>query len=318
MYEKVLEAAKRLEGVAHKTPVLTSTLLNEKTGNQIYLKCENFQRGGAFKFRGAYNAISSLNPEVRKKGIIAFSSGNHAMATALTCEIFGVPAMIVVPDDVAKVKMDTIKYYGATVVTFDRAKETREVALKRQIDKYGYTFIPPFDHENVVAGQGTIAKELIEEVGELDYVFAPCSGGGLLSGTVVSAKHLLPECKVIGVQPEQADYTVRAFKTGIIQRMDNVQTVADGLRGACVGNFTFEIIKKMVDDLLTVSESEIIDTMYYLWTRLKIIVEPAGGVGLAPLLHDKLDIKGKRIGIIVSGGNVDVRKCGELFANVCS
>lgn len=316
MFDKVLAAARRLEGIAHRTPILTSRLLNEVTGNTIYLKCENFQRMGAFKFRGAYNAISALTPAARQRGIITYSSGNHAQAVALTGKLLGVPTTVIMPSDAPSVKFAATKAYGAEVIGYDKEKTSRETVARELVAQHGYTLIPPFDHEEVVAGQGTAAKELIEEVGNLDYVFAPCGGGGLLSGTAVSVKHLSPACRVYGVEPELADDAVRSFKTGVLQSVHNPSTIADGLRTPALGKVTFPLVQKYVDDMITVSEEEIIRTMYYLWTRLKIVVEPSGAVSLAPLLCRKLPIAGRRAGIILSGGNVDVRLAGEIFAGI--
>lgn len=316
MFEKVLAAAKRLEGVAHRTPVMTSRLLDEKTGNTIYLKCENFQRIGAFKFRGAFNAVSALSPEERKRGVVTYSSGNHAQAIALTGRMLQVPTTVVMPADAPAVKSAATKGYGATIVPYDRAKESREEVTKALMDKHGYTLIPPYDHEEVVAGQGTAARELIEEVGMLDYIFAACGGGGLLSGTAISTKHMLPGGRVIGVEPELADDATRSFKSGQLHTVHNPETIADGLRTPCLGKVTFPLVRQYVDDMVTVSEEEILSTMYFLWTRLKIVVEPSGAVSLAPLFHRKLPFEGKKVGIILSGGNVDVRLAGELFANI--
>ncbi|HMM23011.1 MAG TPA: threo-3-hydroxy-L-aspartate ammonia-lyase [Selenomonadales bacterium] len=314
MFEKVLAAAGRLEGVAHRTPVFTSRLLDEQSGNAIYLKCENFQRMGAFKFRGAFNAVSALSPEDRQRGIVTYSSGNHAQAIALTGKLLGVPTTVVMPSDAPAVKFAATQAYGAAIVSYDRARQSREAVAQTLMDRHGYTLIPPYDHEEVVAGQGTAARELIEETGPLDYVFAPCGGGGLLSGTAVSAKHMLPEGRVIGVEPELADDATRSFKTGQLHTVQNPATIADGLRTPALGQVTFPLVRQYVDDMVTVSEEEILATLYFLWTRLKMVVEPSGAVGLAPLFHRKLPIAGKRIGVIISGGNVDVRMAGELFA----
>jgi threo-3-hydroxy-L-aspartate ammonia-lyase len=316
MYEKVLAAAKRLEGVAHKTPVMTSRLLDEHTGNTVFLKCENFQRMGAFKFRGAYNAVSTLPPDVRRRGIVTYSSGNHAQAIALTGKLLNIPTTVVMPSDAPAVKFAATKAYGASIVSYDRAKVAREAVAQQLIDKYGYTLIPPFDHEEVVAGQGTAAKELIEAVGELDYLFVQCGGGGLLSGSAISSKQLLPRCRVIGVEPELADDATRSFRTGELHRIDNPQTIADGLRTPSLGKITFPLVRTLVDDMVTVNENEIVTTMYYLWTRLKIVIEPSGAVSLAPLFHRTFPAQGKRIGVILSGGNVDVRQVGEIFAGI--
>jgi threonine dehydratase len=316
MFEKVLAAARRIEGVAHRTPVMTSRLLNEATGNEVYLKCENFQRMGAFKFRGAYNAVSVLPQAARERGVITFSSGNHAQAIALTGRLLGVATTVVMPADAPAVKFAATQGYGATVVKYDKEATTRDKVAEEMIARYGYTLVPPYDHEEVVAGQGTAAKELIEDTGSLDYVFAPCGGGGLLSGTAVSTKHLLPGSRVIGVEPELADDATRSFKTGELHTVHNPPTVADGLRTPYLGKVTFPLVRRYVDDMVTVSEDEIVSTMYYLWTRLKIVVEPSGAVSLAPLFHRKLPIAGKRVGVILSGGNVDVREAGKLFAAV--
>ncbi|HWQ62582.1 MAG TPA: threo-3-hydroxy-L-aspartate ammonia-lyase [Negativicutes bacterium] len=316
MYEKVRAAAQRIEGVAHRTPVMTSRLLNEVTGNEIFLKCENFQRMGAFKFRGAYNAVSALSQAARARGVLTYSSGNHAQAIALTGRLLGVSTTVIMPSDAPAVKFAATQGYGATVVKYDKETTSREKVAEDLTAKYGYTLIPPFDHEEVVAGQGTAAKELIEDTGSLDYVFSPCGGGGLLSGTAVSTKHLLPTCRVIGVEPELADDAVRSFKSGELHTVHNPPTIADGLRTPSLGKVTFPLVRKYVDDMLAVSEEEIISTMYYLWTRLKIVVEPSGAVSLAPLFHRKLPIAGRRVGVILSGGNVDVREVGKLFATV--
>ncbi len=316
MFDKVLAAARRLEGVVHRTPVMTSRLLNEVTGNTVYLKCENFQRIGAFKFRGAYNAVSALPQADRGRGVITYSSGNHAQAIALTGRLLGVATTVIMPSDAPAVKFAATQGYGATVVRYDKETTTREKMAEEMIARYGYTLIPPYDHEEVAAGQGTAAKELIEDTGSLDYVFAPCGGGGLLSGTAVSTKHLLPDSRVIGVEPELADDATRSFKTGELHTVHNPPTIADGLRTPYLGKVTFPLVQRYVDDMVTVSEEEIISTMYYLWTRLKIVVEPSGAVSLAPLLHRKLPIAGKRVGVILSGGNVDVREAGKLFAAI--
>lgn len=316
MFEKIVAAAERLDGVAHKTPVLTSTLLDELTGNQIYLKCENFQRMGAFKFRGAYNAISSLSQEAKNKGVIAFSSGNHAMATALTCKILNIPATVIMPEDAPTVKVTATKDYGATVITYNRANDSRDQIAQDLIDEFGYTFIPPFDAEPIIAGQGTVAKELIEEVGELDYLLVPCGGGGLISGCAVSAKHLSPNCKVIGVEPELSDDATKSFNTGVLHENKAPQSIADGLNTPSLGKINFPLVKEYVDDFITVSEEEIKEMMYFVWTRLKIVVEPSAVVGLAA--YKKLAVKGQKIGVVISGGNVDVREVSSIFMDVAN
>ncbi|MHC1745794.1 MAG: threo-3-hydroxy-L-aspartate ammonia-lyase [Negativicutes bacterium] len=317
MFEKILAAAQRLDGIAHKTPVMTSRLLNEKTGNNIFLKCENFQRMGAFKFRGAYNAICCLDAAARKRGVVTFSSGNHAQAIALAGRLMNVATTVIVPQDAPVVKLAAAKEYGATIVLYDRAVMSREKVAQELIAEHGFALIPPFDHEDVIAGQGTAARELIEEVGDIDYLFVQCGGGGLLSGSAVSAKHMLPDCKVYGVEPELADDATRSFKTGVLQSVENPPTIADGLRTASLGKYTFPLIRRYVDDMVTVSDMETLRTMYFLWTRLKIIVEPSGAVSLAPLFARNLPLRGQKIGVILSGGNVDVRQAGQLFDGIC-
>lgn len=316
MYKKILAAAERLSGVAHKTPVLTSRLLNESMNSQIYLKAENFQRMGAFKFRGAYNAISALSSEEKAKGVITFSSGNHAQAIALSGKLLGVKATVVVPSDAPAVKLDAAKGYGAEIVLYDRATESREAIAQALTDRYGYSFIPPFDHEEVIAGQGTATKELIEEIGKLDYLFVQVGGGGLISGSAIAAKQLSPGCKVIGVEPQLADDATRSFKTGMLHRVENSATVADGLRSTSLGKITFPIIQQYVDDMVTVTESDILGAMHYLWTRFKAVVEPSGAVGFAAIMYSGLPLGGKKAGAILSGGNVDVRQTAKFFAEM--
>lgn len=314
MFAKILAAADRIKGIAHQTPVMHSRLLNEKTGNTIFLKCENLQRMGAFKFRGAYNAVSSLPDHVRAKGIVTYSSGNHAQAIALTGQLLNVPTTVIVPSDAPAVKLAAAESYGAKIVIYNKEEISREEIAEKYISQYGYTLIPPFDHEEVVAGQGTAAKELIEEVGQLDYIFAPCGGGGLLSGSAISAKHMAPACKVIGVEPELADDATKSFHTGELHTAHNPPTIADGLRTPGLGKITFPLVRRYVDNMVTVSEEEIIGTTHFLWTRMKLVVEPSGAVSLAPLFYHKLPIEGKRIGVIISGGNADIPQIGRLFA----
>lgn len=313
LYDGVLSAVEKLAGVAHRTPVLTSRSLDEVAGNQVFLKCENFQRMGAFKFRGAYNAISRLTAEAAERGVVTFSSGNHAQAVALAGRLLGIKTTVVMPSDAPAVKLTATRKYGADVVTYDRATMDREALAAKLMSEHGYTLIPPFNHPDVIAGQGTAARELIEETFSLDALLVPCGGGGLLSGCAVYAKHALPHCKVIGVEPETADDATRSFHSGSLQSVKNPQTISDGLRTESLGSITFPTIQKYVDDMVTVSDTDIIGTMYYLWTRMKIVVEPSGATALAPLFKRKLSFEGKRIGVILSGGNVDVRQAGDLF-----
>lgn len=316
LYAGVLSAVERLAGIAHHTPVLTSRSLDEVTGNTVFLKCENFQRMGAFKFRGAYNAISRLAPEAAARGVITFSSGNHAQAVALAGRLLGIKTTVIMPADAPAVKLAATLRYGANVVTYDRGTTNREALTDQLIAEHGYTLVPPFNHPDVIAGQGTAARELIDEVFSLDALLVPCGGGGLLSGCAVYTRHALPACRIIGVEPETADDATRSFKSGTLQTVRNPQTIADGLRTESLGSITFPTIQKNVDDMVTVSDRDIIETMYYLWTRMKIVVEPSGATALAPLFKRKLPLEGKRIGVILSGGNVDVRQAGEFFATI--
>lgn len=316
MYNKILEAAARLDGVAHKTPVMSSRLLNEKIGAQAFFKCENFQRIGAFKFRGAYNAISALDPEIRKRGVVTFSSGNHGMAVALTAQILDIPAVVIVPQDAPPVKLAAIEGYGAQIITYDRFSEDREVIAKAHMDSKGLTLIPPFDNEYVWAGQGTLAKELFEEVGELDYLFVQVGGGGLISGCAIAAHELSSNCKVIAVEPEVSNDTYQSFKSGVRTKHPAPNSVADGLNTPIPGIITFPLIQKYVHDVITVSEQDILQTMYQLWTRAKIMAEPSGATAFAAPFCGKIDVRGKRIGAVISGGNVDVRLANKFFAGM--
>ncbi len=315
-YEDVQDAHERLRGVAHRTPVFTSRTLNEICRNEVFLKCENFQRMGAFKFRGAYNALAQLSPEQKRKGVITFSSGNHAQAVALAGKLLGVRTVIVMPEDAPRVKLEATRGYGAEVILYDPDEAEREVLARQLMEERGLTLIPPFDHPHVIAGQGTAAKELFEDVGPLDYLFVPCGGGGLLSGSLLSAQALSPQCKVYGVEPEAGDDGVRSFRTGVLQRVENPQTIADGARTPSLGILTFAIIKELAAGMLTASDEELVRTMRFLWERMKIIVEPTGVLGLAPLFHGRLDLEGQRIGVVLSGGNVDLQRACELFARI--
>jgi len=315
-YEDVQDAHERLRGVAHRTPVFTSRTLNEICRNEVFLKCENFQRMGAFKFRGAYNALAQLSPEQKYRGVITFSSGNHAQAVALAGKLLGVRTVIVMPEDAPRVKLEATRGYGAEVILYDPDEAEREVLARQLMEERGLTLIPPFDHPHVIAGQGTAAKELFEDVGPLDYLFVPCGGGGLLSGSLLSAQALSPQCKVYGVEPEAGDDGVRSFRTGVLQRVENPQTIADGARTPSLGILTFAIIKELAAGMLTASDEELVRTMRFLWERMKIIVEPTGVLGLAPLFHGRLDLEGQRIGVVLSGGNVDLQRACELFARI--
>jgi threonine dehydratase len=311
----VESAAQRLEGVAHRTPVMTSRTFDALTGTKAHFKCENFQRMGAFKFRGAYNALSRLAPERRASGVVAFSSGNHAQAVALAGKLLGIPAAIVMPGDAPAVKVAATKGYGAEVIFYDRAAgQDREAFAAGIAAERGATLIPPFDHAHVIAGQGTAAKELLEETGPLDWLFVCCGGGGLLSGCAVAARHLSPGIKVVGVEPAAGDDAARSFRSKSLQRVENPQTIADGARTQSMGRLTFPLVLANVHDFLTVSDAELVEAMRFLWERMKLVVEPTGALATAGVLSGRLDTRGARVGIILSGGNVDLRAAASLFA----
>jgi len=306
-YADIAAAAERLAGHAHRTPVMTSRTVDERTGAHVFFKCENFQRMGAFKFRGAYNAMSRLSPEERRRGVLAYSSGNHAQAVAVAGKMLGIRVTIVMPVDAPAVKLEATRGYGAEAVLYDKHKEVREEVAERTARERGLAMIPPFDHPHVIAGQGTATKELIEEVGPLDYLFVPVSGGGLISGCAVAASHLVPDCKVIGVEPEAGDDATRSFKTKTLQTCYNPDTIADGARTHSLGRLTFPLVLRYVNDMVTVSDAELVRAMFYLWERMKIVVEPTGALGAAGLFERGLPVAGKRAGVILSGGNVDLK-----------
>ena len=311
-YADVAAAAQRLEGVAHRTPALTSRTVDERTGATVFFKCENFQRMGAFKFRGAYNALSRLDGEQKKRGVVAYSSGNHAQAVALAGKLLGVHAVIVMPHDAPVVKLEATRGYGAEIVIYNRETQDREQIARELAGTRGLTVIPPFDHPHVIAGQGTAAKELIEDVGQLDYLLVPCGGGGLTSGCAIAANHLSPGVKVIGVEPAAGDDVTRSFWTKTLQSVHNPVTIADGARTSSAGTITFPLILQHVHDMLTVTDKELLAATFYLWERMKIVVEPTGALGAAALFEGRLNARGKRVGIILSGGNADFRHLAQL------
>jgi threonine dehydratase len=311
--DDVRAAAELLRGVAHRTPVMTSRTLDERLGASVFFKCENLQRGGAFKFRGAYNAVSRLTDEERARGVLAYSSGNHAQAVALTGRLLGVRTTIVMPEDAPASKIEGTRGYGAEVILYDKETQSREELAAQLKQERGMSLIPPYDYADVVAGQGTAALELIEETGPLDALLTPCGGGGLLSGSALAAQAASPGCRVIGVEPELADDATRSFRTGTVQSVRNPPTIADGLRTPALGRITFPLVRAHVADMRTVTEAGIVEAMRFLWTRMKIVVEPSGAVPLAALLADPGAFRGMRIGIIISGGNVDLSNACQLF-----
>jgi len=303
-FENVLAAKEQLQGQANATPVMTSRTLNQLAGGEIFLKCENFQRIGAFKFRGAYNAISRLSDDEKSRGVITFSSGNHAQAVALVGQLLGVDTTVVMPEDAPQIKRAATEAYGAHVIDYNTHEKTREGIARALQKEHGYTLIPPYDHPDVIAGQGTAALELIRDLNSLDMLLVPCGGGGLLSGSAVAAKGLKPACRVIGIEPELADDATRSFRTGKLHTVKNPPTIADGTRTPSLGKFTFPLVRKYVDDMQTVTEKAIIEAVKFLFYRMKLVVEPSGAIGVAALLSGKVAAQG-RVGVIISGGNID-------------
>ncbi|MHA1949063.1 MAG: threonine ammonia-lyase [Candidatus Thorarchaeota archaeon] len=310
--QDVRDAHTRIQDRIVRTPVMTSTTLDRMTGCQVFLKCENFQRVGAFKFRGALNTVSLLSSAERERGVIAHSSGNHAQALALAASMEGVKATIVMPKNSPQVKVEATRDYGAEIVFCENSAEARVKVANELVEKHDYTLIHPYDDVRIIAGAGTSALELIEEVDSVDYIFAPVGGGGLLSGTSIATKGLRPETSVIAVEPEMADDAYRSFKEGRIFPSVYPETIADGLRTQ-LSELTFKIIIEYVDDIITVSEREIVDAMKFLWERMKIVVEPSGAVSLAGFMKMKNEISEKRVGIILSGGNIDLTEFFEKY-----
>jgi threonine dehydratase len=307
-------APPRLHGHAHRTPVLRSATLEQRLGAQLFFKCENFQRMGAFKFRGAFNALSRLTPEQRRAGVVAYSSGNHAQAVALSAQILGLSATLVMPHDASPAKLAATRGYGATVVGYDRYAEDAMAIAREMAAREGRTFIPPFDHADVLCGQGTAALELFEEVGELDMLLVCLGGGGLLSGSALSARALSPRCRVYGVEPEAGNDVQQSFRRGERVRIPTPRTIADGAQTPLVGELTFEIIRRHVDDILTVTDEQLVEAMRFYAERMKMVVEPTGCLTLAAACHAGLDLRGQRVGIVISGGNVDVPRFAQLLA----
>jgi threo-3-hydroxy-L-aspartate ammonia-lyase len=313
-YADIQAAAERLQKQAHQTPVMTSSTVDRMTGARVFFKCENFQRTGSFKFRGAYNTLSQLSEPERKQGVITFSSGNHAQALALSGQILGIATTVVMPANAPKVKQAATRSYGAEVILYQPAETDRQTLVNQIASDRALTIIPPYDHPQIIAGQGTTAKELIEQVGELDLLLVCCGGGGLLSGCAIAAKTLNPSCRVVGVEPELGDDATRSFYSKTLQTVSNSPTIADGARTPSLGALTFPLVLEYVDDMVTVSESAIRRSMLFLWERLKIVVEPTGTLAGAALLEQKIPTSKQRIGVIISGGNVDLSQLGKIFS----
>ena len=312
-FDDILRARERIKNVAHRTPVVTSRTFDEQAGCRVFFKCENFQRGGAFKFRGAYNKINSLTEEERKRGVLAYSSGNHAQAVALAAKLHGCRAAVIMPQDAPAMKVAATRGYGAEVIFYNRDAEVRdEVATKVQQER-GLTMVAPYDDYLVMAGQGTVALELLEEVPELDYLVASCSGCGLIAGCAVAAKHLRPSIRVLGVEPEQANDTYLSLKKGERVQIANPVTIADGLRVPAPGKLTFPIVQQHVEEVLLVSEEEMKESIRFVLERMKLLAEPSGIAPAAAVRHRKHDFSGARVGVILSGGNVDLAQLARFI-----
>ncbi|MBW8465046.1 threo-3-hydroxy-L-aspartate ammonia-lyase [Acidovorax sp.] len=320
-HDDVAAAARRLAGVAHHTPVMRCNTIDERLGAKLFFKCENLQRTGAFKFRGAYNALAQFSDAQREHGVLTFSAGNHAQAIALSARLLDMPALVVMPEDAAASKMAATREYGAQVVTYNRYTEDREAISRQLAHERGMTLIPPFDHPHVIAGQGTAALELLQEVPDLDYLFVCLGGGGLLSGSLLAAQALAPRCKVIGVEPETANDAQQSLRAGHIVRIPNPHTIADGAQAPSLGELTYPIIREHVEDIVTVSDQQLIQALRFFAERMKLVVEPTGALAFAgvqafsgeddgaKLLH------GERVGVIVSGGNVDLPRLARFLAD---
>ncbi len=314
-YRDIEAAAARLQGQANLTPVITSRTVNDRTRSQVFFKCENFQRTGSFKFRGAYSALSNLSPAQRQCGVVTYSSGNHAQAIALSGKLLGIPTAIVMPQDAPLVKQEATRGYGAEIIFYDRASGQREDLCRQLAQERGAVIIPPFDHVDVIAGQGTAAQELIQAVGAIDLLLVCCGGGGLLSGCAIAADALSPGCRVIGVEPEAGDDMTRSFQTRTLQSVSHPKTIADGARTLRPGELTLPLVLRYVQDMVTVSDQALLRSMFFLWERMKLIVEPTGALATAALLEGIVSAPDRRIGVIISGGNADIQQLAHLRAS---
>ncbi len=313
-FDDVCAAAQRLDQHAHRTPVMTSRTIDAELGAQVFFKCENFQRMGAFKFRGAYNALCRFNAQQRRAGVVTFSSGNHAQAIALSASLLGMPATIVMPQDAPTAKVAATRGYGGQVVLYDRYRDDREQIGLELARQHGLTLIPPYDHADVIAGQGTAARELMQDVGPLDAVFVCVGGGGLLAGTALAARALAPACKIYGVEPQAGNDGQQSFRSGAIVHIETPQTIADGAQTQHLGQYTFAIIRRDVDDILTVSDEQLVEGMRFFFSRMKMVVEPTGCLGFAAARSMGSALQGQRVGVLVSGGNVDMQRFCALVS----
>jgi threonine dehydratase len=313
-YQDVVDAAARIEGVAHRTPVLTSRTADAKSAAQLFFKCENYQRMGAFKFRGAYNAIARFTDAQRSAGVLTYSSGNHAQAIALSASLVGIKSAIIMPHDAPALKVQATREYGGEVITYDRYKENREEIGRRLAQERGMTLVPPYDHPDVIAGQGTATRELIEEVGQLDVLLVCLGGGGLLAGAALAAKALSPNCHVIGVEPELGNDGQLSMARGEIVHIEVPDTIADGAKVTHIGEHNFAVMRRLVDEVVTVSDAQLVETMRFFAERMKMVVEPTGCLAAAAALHRVVPVEGKRVGILISGGNVDLSAFARFIA----
>jgi len=313
-FEDVAAAHERIRPHAVRTPVLSSAAIDERTGARVFFKCENLQNMGAFKFRGAFNALSQLSGEEKKRGVLAFSSGNHAQAVALAGRVLGIRATIVMPEDAPKVKLEGTRSHGAEIVLYKKGENREEISSRLSRER-NLTLIPPFDHPHVVAGQGTAAKELFEDAGALDCLLVPCGGGGLLSGSALAARKLSPGCRVIGVEPAAGDDGGRSFREKRLVKIPVPETIADGAKTQSLGEVTLPLILQNVDDMLAVSDDELLRAMFYLWEKLRTVVEPTGALGACALFEKKVSAPGKRVGVLLSGGNVDLRWAAGILGS---
>ena len=314
-YDDVAAAAHRLKGMAHRTPVLRSSTADERLGAQLFFKCENLQRTGAFKFRGAFNTLAQFTDEQRERGVLAFSAGNHAQAIALSARLLDMPAAIVMPEDAPASKMAATRDYGAQVVTYNRYTEDREGISRQLALERGMTLVPPFDHPHVIAGQGTAAKELLEEVPDLDYLFVCVGGGGLLAGSLLAAEALAPHCRVVGVEPEAGNDGQQSVRAGHIVQIPTPHTIADGAQTQALGQLTFPIIQRLADDMVTATDEQLVESLRFFAERMKIVVEPTGALAFAGAQHGNVDIHGARVGVLISGGNVDLSRLARFLAD---
>ncbi|CAN7356698.1 threo-3-hydroxy-L-aspartate ammonia-lyase [Acidovorax sp. LjRoot118] len=314
-YADVVSAAQRLAGVAHRTHVLRSNMADALLGTQVFFKCENQQRTGSFKFRGAYNTLSQFSDEQRERGVLAFSAGNHAQAIALSARLLDMPALIVMPEDAPTTKMAATREYGAQVVTYDRYTEDREAISQRLAQERGMTLVPPFDHPHVIAGEGTAAKEFLEEVPDLDYLFVCVGGGGLLAGSLLAAEALAPNCRVVGVEPEAGNDGQQSLRSGQLVQIPTPHTIADGAQARSLGQIPFPIIQRLADDIVTATDEQLVEAMRFFAERMKLVVEPTGALAFAGARHGSVDVHGARVGIIISGGNVDMARYARFLAD---